>query len=101
MFVYPSHLFFVMADSMVYYQVRPEGADRMKLRITLCLSPGAMGRPDFEQSVKAAREGIVQFNNPGHVGVPGGAAGTFLTVRSTGAALLPGEGHLAAEPIRP
>ena len=63
MFVYPSHLFFVMADSMVYYQVRPEGADRMKLRITLCLSPGAMGRPDFEQSVKAAREGIVQFNS--------------------------------------
>jgi phenylpropionate dioxygenase-like ring-hydroxylating dioxygenase large terminal subunit len=61
--VYPTHLFFVMSDCMLYYQVFPEAADRIQLRINLCVPSAAMERPNFEQSLAAAREGIVQFND--------------------------------------
>jgi len=60
--VYPTHLFLVMSDSMLYYQVFPEAADRIVLRITLCVPQYTTERPDFEQNLKQAVDGIISFN---------------------------------------
>ncbi|HZP41818.1 MAG TPA: aromatic ring-hydroxylating dioxygenase subunit alpha [Candidatus Binatia bacterium] len=62
MLVYPTHLLFVMSDCMIYYQVFPEAADRIHLRINLCVPPEATAKPDFDENLAAAMEGIVQFN---------------------------------------
>ena len=61
--VYPTHMVILTPDSMIYYQAFPEGADRMTLRITLCVPPSTMERPDVAQSLKQARDFIVMFNN--------------------------------------
>lgn len=60
--VYPCHLFFVMSDSMIYYQLAPEAVDRFNLRITLCVPPYTMEAADFEQNLKNVRDGIVAFH---------------------------------------
>ncbi|MGD9763198.1 MAG: aromatic ring-hydroxylating dioxygenase subunit alpha [Candidatus Binatia bacterium] len=62
MLVYPTHLFFVMSDCMIYYQVFPEAADRITLRINLCVPPETMAQPDFEKNLAEVMRGIEQFN---------------------------------------
>jgi phenylpropionate dioxygenase-like ring-hydroxylating dioxygenase large terminal subunit len=59
---YPTHLFLGMSDSMLYYQVFPTAADRITLRITLCVPPYTVEQDDFEENLKAAVEGIITFN---------------------------------------
>jgi len=60
--IYPTHVFFVLPDSMVYYQTLPEGPDRMTLRINICLPRSTVQRADFEQSLKAARDALLYIN---------------------------------------
>ncbi len=62
MLVYPAHLFFVMSDSMIYYQVFPLAADRLTLRINLCVPPETLARADFADNLKQVMQGIEQFN---------------------------------------
>jgi len=61
--IYPTHVFFVLPDSMVYYQTLPDGPDRMTLRINICLPRSTIQRADFEQSLKTGRDALLFIND--------------------------------------
>ena len=61
--IYPTHLFFVVPDSMTYFQTLPDGPERVSVRITMCFPPSTVERPDFEKSLAQAKNSLEFINN--------------------------------------
>jgi len=59
---FPTYLLFAAPDRVFWYQVVPDGPERMRLRTTMLISPAAKGLPDYAARFAAEMEMLRAFH---------------------------------------